>query len=394
MIFQWKAIGQLQAVAAWEALGFICEQVMIPYEGRVYDEAFLRKFNRHLDENSYDMVFSLNYFPMIAAACHGHDVPYVAWCYDSPTVIGDLETLKYSTTHVFLFDSMEAEVYRELGFTKVYHMPLGVNVEYYDRIDCTPEEVRRYGASVSFVGDLYDFGFASALKHLPDYDKAYLNALVDNQFGNYGVELYNATVTPALAQRLTSPDFLKALYQERDSHRISAEAPAEERLFLQLNRLVTHRERLLLINMLSKHWDFKLYSSQSHSVLKDAIHCGRVDYYTEMPKVFRSSRMNLNVTLHSIQAGIPLRCMDIMGCHGLLLTNYQKDFEEHFKDEENLLLYHCLEEAYDKAKFYLEHETLRQKIEDSGYETVKEHYNYPSSLRKMLQKADLGHLLE
>ena len=36
------------------------------------------------------------------------------------------------------------------------------------------------------------------------------------------------------------------------------------------------------------------------------IHSG-VDYYSEMPVIFRKSRINLNITLRSITTGIPLR---------------------------------------------------------------------------------------
>ena len=44
-----------------------------------------------------------------------------------------------------------------------------------------------------------------------------------------------------------------------------------------------------------------------------------------MPYVFRNSRINLNITLRSIKSGIPLRCMDIYGAGGFLLSNYQTD---------------------------------------------------------------------
>ena len=41
--------------------------------------------------------------------------------------------------------------------------------------------------------------------------------------------------------------------------------------------------------------------------------------------------------IKSIKNGIPLRCLDIMGNHGFLLSNYQKDFEEHFVDGKNIM---------------------------------------------------------
>jgi spore maturation protein CgeB len=113
-----------------------------------------------------------------------------------------------------------------------------------------------------------------------------------------------------------------------------------------------------------------------------------------MPKVFKCSRINLNSTFRLIPNGIPLRCIDVMGCGGCLLTNYQKDFDEHFRDGENLLFYRSAEEALEKADFYLAHDTLREKIALSGYETIRKYYDYPVKIREMLEMAGLQHLIK
>lgn len=399
LIFRWRDITHFEAVLAFEKLGFECESVEIKYTDRVYDEKFLKDMNSYLDKHSYDIVYSVNYFAMISEACYVHDIPYVAWCYDSPTFVGDLHYLRYPTTHIFFFDSLEAERYQEMGIKNAYYMPLAVNVERFDKMVCTAEEVKKYQAEISFVGSLYDSNFAEAFQYLDDYKKAYLNALVENQFGQYNYQLFSSVITPDFMKWFSQKEFnqmLNSIWNKTDSTSVNTQTDETTAVRLKgsLSRLVTNRERLLLISMLANHWNFKLYSTSGHEVLKNVKECGTVEYYQEMPKVFKNSRINLNVTVHTILAGMPLRCLDIMGCHGLLLTNYQRDFEEHFKDHENLLFYHCIEEAYDKAKYYLEHESKRQRIEDNGYETVKKYYNYPVLLRKVLSLSDLDYLLD
>ena len=52
----------------------------------------------------------------------------------------------------------------------------------------------------------------------------------------------------------------------------------------------------------------------------------------ELPCVFRYSKLNLNPTLKSIQSGIPLRALDIMGAKGVLLSNFQPELVEYFED--------------------------------------------------------------
>lgn len=399
MIFRWSSITHEEAVLAFETLGFECESVAIKYEDRVYDEEFLKNINGYLDKHSYDVVYSINYFAMISEACYVHNIPYVAWCYDSPTFVGDIRYLRYPTTHVFFFDSLEAERYRNAGLENVYYMPLAVNVDRFDKIVCTPEEVKKYQATISFVGSLYDSDFKEVFQYLDDYKKAYLNALVENQAGQYNYELFSAVITQEFMNWFSEKEFnqvVNQIWEKSDSikQNASGDKTTIGRLKGSLARFVTNRERLLLVSMLANHWDVKLYSNNKHEILKNVTECGIVEYYQNMPKVFKNSRINLNVTLHSILAGVPLRCLDIMGCHGLLLTNYQRDFEEHFKDHENLLFYHCIEEAYEKAKYYLEHEDERQRIENNGYETVKKYYNYPVQLRKVLSLSGLDYLLD
>lgn len=394
LIFEWNSITHDEAILAFKVLGFECHTYKTPYKSWIYDEDFLEQVNRHLDFHSFDMVFSINYFAMIAEACYIHDTPYVAWCYDSPTYIGDLRYLQYTTNHVFLFDSAETEDYISKGCYNVHYMPLAVNVERFDNIICTPSEIEKYKSSISFVGSLYENKLSSALNYLSDYQKGYLNALVDNQLNIYGYDLFSPILSNQFMKWLSQPDFNKMLQSECDEDNPNSKIPSAGNLGILLSKTVTNRERLLLITMLSNHWDFKLYSNSTNEVFRNVIQCGTVEYYQEMPKVFKNSRINLNITLRCIRNGIPQRCFDIMGCHGLLLTNYQKDFEENFKDQQNLLIYRSIEEAYEKAKFYLTHETERQRIENNGYETVRKHYNYPDVLRKILHICNLDYLLK
>lgn len=394
LIFEWNSITHKESIYAFEKLGFECHTFKTPYNSWTYDDDFLEQVNRHLDLHSFDMVFSVNYFAMVAEACYIHDIPYIAWCYDSPTYIGDLRYLNHPTNHVFLFDSAETADYHSRGCTNVYYMPLAVNVDRLNKISCTAEDINKYHSSISFVGALYDTNLTAAVNYLTDYQKAYINALVDNQLNLYGYDLYTNILNDNFMEWLSQPDFNKAIQSEWEKQKVSTDTPSAGSLAILLNKMVTNRERLLLITMLSKHWDFKLYSTGTNEVFNNVIQCGTVEYYQEMPKVFRNSRINLNVTFRSIRAGIPQRCLDIMGSHGLLLTNYQKDFEEYFKDQENLLIYHSIEEAYDKVKFYLEHETERKKIEDNGYETVCKYFNYPEVLKKILCISNLDNLLK
>lgn len=393
LIFQWDSIGHEVNVKAFQSFGFECHTIRVPYDRNIFDEACLEQLNRHMDFHQFDLVFSLNCLGMIAEACYVHDIPYIAWCYDSPSFTGQKGYLYYPTTHVFLFDSDDAKHYETAGVKQAHYMPLAVNMEYFDSIVCTKEEEQKYGAEISFIGSLYDTSLPEAMSYLTDYQKGYLNAMMDNQLDIYGHSFFPGILSENFMKWLDHPQFNKILNAEFDKEKAKEDTAAAGRLQLILNKQTTNKERLLLLNLLAKHYEVKLYSYKNSEALKGLTYCGTADYYTEMPKIFRHSKINLNATLRSIQHGVPLRCLDIMACHGLLLTNYQKDFEDHFEDGKNVLFYTDAEEALEKTNFYLNHESLRAKIAEAGYETVKKYYDYPQKIEEILKLAHLEHLI-
>lgn len=393
LIFKWNSIGHKVNVQALESFGFECHTIKIPYNIHQFDERCLEQINCHLDVNQFDVVFSLNCIGMVAEACYVHNIPYVAWCYDSPSFTGNRWYLNYPTTYVFAFDSDDARRYREAGITQAYYMPLAVNLDYFDKIHCSVSDQQKYSADVSFVGSLYESKLPEAMGYLTDYQKGYLNALMDTQLDIYGHSFFPEILSFQFMDWLNQSDFNRLINSEWEKTEPTDKTVNPGRLQLLLNKQTTNKERILLLNLLAQHFKVNLYSYRKSEALKNLNFCGTVDYYTEMPKVFRNSRINLNATLRSILHGIPLRCLDIMGCHGLLLTNYQKDFDDHFVDGQNLLFYTSAEEALDKAKFYLEHESLRAQIAEAGYDTVKKYYDYPVKLPEIFHMAGLDDLI-
>ena len=143
-----------------------------------------------------------------------------------------------------------------------------------------------------------------------------------------------------------------------------------------MSTYVTFKERVAILSLLSKKIQVSLYSGDEQPLLTEAKQCGRVDYSTEMPYVFKCSDINLNITLKCLQTGIPLRALDIMGCGGFLLSNYQEEFLDWFVPEEDFVYYEDFGGAYEKAAFYLNNDTLRKQIAANGYEKVKKYFTY------------------
>ena len=103
-----------------------------------------------------------------------------------------------------------------------------------------------------------------------------------------------------------------------------------------------------------------------------------------MPKVFKTAKINLNISLKTIRTGIPLRVLDIMACKGFVISNYQEELGEYFRLGEELVTYGDLEELYYLCDYYLKHEEERKKIAANGQERIRLDFGFTDRLRKIL----------
>lgn len=68
------------------------------------DDAYDAVLCEEIRKNSFDLVFSVNFIPVIATVCYRLQVPYFCWIVDSPVIQLYSHTLQYDSNYVFLFD--------------------------------------------------------------------------------------------------------------------------------------------------------------------------------------------------------------------------------------------------------------------------------------------------
>lgn len=363
-----------------EKAGHHCRTVYYHFPDKFQDEFFIHRFTQYLTEASYDVVVSVNFFPLVAQLCHKHHIKYLSWCYDSPLEERLKEYFSYETNYIFLFDRIEAEQYQAEGYTQVFHLPLAVNTERLDALSYTPAQAASYRADVSFVGHLYDPSLDALLYPADDYCKGFVEGLIQAQLRIYGYNFLDTLITDDFLERLN--DSYKKMGQ-------TAVTLNRRGLSYAIAAQITHLERTFLIEQMGEFYDTRFYSTRPYDFATPVKSCGPVKYHTEMPAVFRYSRLNLCPTLKSIQSGIPLRSLDILGAKGVLFSNYQPELAEYFEDEKDVILYGSMEDAFAKADFYLKHEELREEIAVNGYRRVREEFSYPDKIRQMFEVAQL-----
>ena len=76
--------------------------------------------------------------------------------------------------------------------------------------------------------------------------------------------------------------------------------------------------------------------------------------------------------------------MDVLGSGGFLITTYQDEIAEYFKEDKDLVIVRSPEEFIEKAAYYLEHDDERKEIAQSGQEKVFEKFAYTKLLPEVL----------
>ena len=363
-----------------EKAGFHCRNVLYKLTDIYYDDFFERKFQEEMDKNSYDFVMSTNFHPIVARICYQRNMKYIAWVYDSPINTDYIQYYQYPTSYIFHFDRVEAERIMALGGKNIYHLPLAVNPDRIRQIKISSEDIQRYSAEISFIGTIYESPLRQFMSVQSDYDRGFVDAIVDAQLKIYG---YN------LIADMVSDDLLHRLNQQLKNHGVTSVELTRRGLIHSIATLVTRTERLVLLNMLGQYHKVKYYSGEKPDSLSHLTYCGSAYYFTEMPRIFKLSKLNLNPTLKSIQSGIPLRALDILGCGGVLLSNYQPELAEYFVDGEDIIMYESIEDALVKADYYLSHEDKRLAIAQNGYQKAVTCFSYPDKIQFMLETADV-----
>lgn len=382
LLYDMGTYTQLDIMDALKDMGIQYKNIVYKLKDIEQDAYFEKRVRELLEQDAYNAIFSVNYYPVVAKLCHEVGLPYISWSYDSPLNIPNMEdTLGYETNYVFFFDRAECQKYWNKGHENVYHMPLAVNTKRLESVVTTAADRERYSTEVSMVGQLYDTALPILLMPLSDYVKGYFEAIVEAQLRLYGGYILDDVITQDLV------DGMNKTYQEMGQSAVQLD---REATVVTVAKHITHTERMLLLDILSEQHQVYLYGPSTDEALPNVTWRGSAGYFDEMPKVFKLSKINLNISLKCIQSGIPLRALDILGCGGFLLTNYQPEIAEYFIDGEEVVMYTSLQDAVEKCAYYLEHEEERARIARNGFKKVQELFGYEDKLREMLGIAGLN----
>ena len=389
LMYRWKAYNYRDIEQTFLLLGHTVDNIEQELGSYDVSPEFERVIEEKIRGTHYDMVFTVNYFPLISNVCERTGVKYVSWTCDNPLISMYHESVFHDCNYIFTFDKTNYLEFREMGVKHIWYLPLAVDTERMDALLGVPEEVGRwkvaqdpemqkYRGDVAFVGSLYERNSYDKIKNrLPEYLRGYFDAVMEAQLNISGANIVEPMLTTNILEQL----------QEYFQLEKSEGSFSDLGLIFQTTVLgfkIAEIERRRALIELSKHYRVNVYSNSDVSDLLRIQYCGSVDYWSEMPKVFRMSKINLNFTIPNIKSGIPLRIWDVLGCGGFLLTNYQAEIPYYFKEGEDLVCFDSLEDLCEKVGYYLEHEEERKRIAWNGYRKVREKHSYIERIHTIL----------
>ena len=371
LFLDWPCFGKVDTQFTLEHAG----HEFVPFFHPDYQErestAFDDAFTQFIGDTHYDCCFSFNFFPVVSNNCQKLGIKYISVIYDSPYMMLYSYTLVNPVNYVFMFDKQEYLRLKNGGISTVYYTTLPCNSDIIDFLLQKPYDREKLSADVSFVGSLYneDHNFFDRLTTINDYTRGYLDAIMEAQLKVYGYNFIEELLTPDILSELQ-----RAVPYENTSSGVESPTYVYANYFI--DRKLTSIERQRLLTAVARYVPLKLYTLDPKVILPGVTNMGPVDYYSEMPYVFANSKINLNISLRSIQSGIPLRAMDIMGAGGFLLTNFQSDFLDCFIPDEDFVYFESEEDLCEKVQYYRSHDSIRREIAHNGHEKVRQNHSF------------------
>ena len=373
LFIEWASFGNADMKDAFTEEGH--EVVCFPFSNKDArrDEEIEKALASRLHETVPDAVFSFNYFPLISNVCKREGLPYISWIYDSPYVMLYSYTAINPCNAIHVFDRALCREFNAAGIKTVHYLPMAANT---NRLDALGSPASAY--DISFVGSLYteSHNFFDRMENLSPYAKGYLEGLMQAQMNVQGCNFIQESLSPIMEE------LYRALPMDPNPDGVET----REYLYAQyvINRKLTGLERLRLLTGITQKYTLDLFTLDPAFSLPNLRNHGTADYYSEMPLVFKKSRINLNISLRIIKSGIPLRAFDIMGSGGFLLSNYQEDFLENFTPGVDFEYYESERDLLQKIEYYLTHEEERLAIAKNGHDQVAAAHTYRDRVREML----------
>ncbi|WP_272797113.1 glycosyltransferase family protein [Butyrivibrio sp. DSM 10294] len=380
VFYRYRNICEQDYIDGFAKLGLTVIEV---YASELDDKELDEKMNKLsilIAHNKPMFVFSINYFPFISIVCQRVHAFYVSVSVTCPMVELFNVTIRNSFNRVFLFDKKQYETVAKENPEGVFYLPLGASVE---RLEKAVSGYNSYKYDISFVGSLYSEKDPFAGLSISPEQKNRYESIMKMQIQS------SCNSQEYLESRITDEDVKSIKSAAKDFYPSDLSVHNIDS-FVAINNYLsphmTYIERVKLLNEIADRQQGKLhlFTQSDTSCLKNVACHGPVESLTEMPRVFRESKINLNITTRSMKTGIAQRVWDVLGCGGFLITNYQNEIPDYLEVGKDIVVYESSDELLESINYYLTQDDERKAIAKSGYEKVRKAHSTTNRIISMV----------
>ena len=236
----------------------------------------------------------------------------------------------------------------------------------------TPETINKIKSlgviTINWFPDFWEF-LPWMKKNAPVYDYFFdPDLLVINELNKMGIKAYYLPYA-------TYPD--KELKNPKKIHGI-----------VFIGQYTKRREKFLkpLVKLGLKIWGYKDWLESSLS----SCYQGLLPSLEDVFQKYRESKIIINVVTGENNIPVKtvnLRVFEVAGVGGFLLNWYKKPIDDFYKNDKEIVNFETAQEAFAKAKYYLEHDEEREKIALAGWKRTKKEHTWEQRFKKMFEIA-------
>ena len=102
LFYRYNSICESSILAVWKQSGFQITEIKEEIENKeLTPKEQMLLVSEPLKANHYDLVFSINYFPVLSEVCNIFKTPYACWIVDSPVLELYSNSIYYPYNRIF-----------------------------------------------------------------------------------------------------------------------------------------------------------------------------------------------------------------------------------------------------------------------------------------------------
>lgn len=362
---------------------------IVSYHGKprsfYYDPVFQRDVIQRIREQEIDMVFSLQFLPILSNVCEKLKIPYITWCYNDQVNKFLLSDSIYNNcNYIFHTDSKWVLKLQRLGVKRVFYLPWASGTIESGQV-CTSSTEPALDIAVFDTGNTESLHlYLEMLTRLDMRTRGFLDGLIQAQGSIYGFNfienVLNDEIISGLQKAVSFPNLRGSIVDMAELYAFQILYPA-----------VTKNELDSILKILDREEKFHtcFYTSCFPAYLK---HIKQSDLPTDgltFRDIYINNKINLLAAPREIQNGIPVQAMDIMGCGGFLMTNFQNDYLQYFEPGTDYIYYESTDDIVDKLKYYLQHEEERITVSRNAFQKIRQNHTFGQRLDEMASLLNL-----